>query len=419
MNKKLALSGASKQIKIKEPHFPWPIITKKSEEAVVKQLKESISIYDRSGIIKEFEDAFAKFYGKKYALLTNSGTQAIHSMYVGAGLKEGDEVLCPAYTFYATVTPLLFTGAVPILVDCDEYGNLDPLELPKKLTAKTKAVVVTHMWGIPANMEPIVKFCKTHNLLLFEDASHAHGATYKNKLCGTFGTAAAWSLQGQKIVTGGEGGIVLTDDAEIYYRMLLFGQYNKRCRQEIPKDHKLYKYAITGMGLKLRAHTLSTALALEQFSHLKSWLKQKRKFAEYLSAQLAQLKGINTPQPPYECEPAWYAYTFRVDAGKLGGLRPEKFYEALKVEGAGESDRPGSTCPLNLLPLFQTPGDLFPKYQGLFSYKVGDFPRAERFFAQAIKIPVWTRKGDFPIVRQYGRAICKVANNYRELLTKE
>lgn len=416
MTKILAIKGGKKEIKVRGPHFPWPLITKNSQKAVVRQLYESISIYDHSGIIKELEDKFAKFHGKKYALLTNSGTQAIHSMYVGAGLKEGDEVICPAYTFYATVTPILFTGAIPVLCDCDEYGNLDPLELSKKLTKKTKAVVVTHMWGIPANMDPIVKFCKDHNLMLFEDASHAHGATYKKRLCGTFGAAAAWSLQGQKIISGGEGGIVLTDDAEIYYRMLLFGHYNKRCRQEIPKDHKLYKYAVTGMGLKLRAHTLSTALALEQFAHLPDWLKQKRKFALFLDKEFSKINAVITPKPPYECEPSWYAYTFRIDSKKLDGLSPEKFYEALKAEGAYEADRPGSTCPLNLLPLFQAPGELFPCYEGLFSYHPGDFPRAEEFFRQAIKIPVWTRKSDTKLVRQYAKAIGKVAKNYRELI---
>lgn len=414
--KKLALLGGKKTVLQKGPHFPWPIITTDAERVVLRQLHESVSIYDRSGIFKDFEDEFASLHKRRYALVTSSGTEAIHSMFVGANLKAGDEVLCPVYTFYASVTPLLFTGARPVLCDSDQYGNLDPKELKNKLTIKTRAVVVTHMWGIPCDMDPIVDFCNKRGLLLFEDASHAPGATYKGKITGTFGTAAAWSLQGQKIITGGEGGILLTDDAELYYKALLFGQYNKRCKQEIPVDHKLYKYSVTGMGLKLRANTLSMALAKEQFSHLKDWLRQKRAFAHYLDEALENVPGIIRPRPDYECEPSWYAYTFRIDSQKIGGVTAEKFYQALKAEGCLEADRPNSTCPLNLLPLFQTPGDLFPNYAGQFSYRPGDFPVAEKFFSQALKIPVWVHRQDGHLLEAYVRAIIKVAANYHELL---
>ncbi len=136
---KLAIFGGPKTIKIKSPHFIWPPIDKKIEKAVISQLHKSISIYDKSGIFKEFEDKFAKYHKRKYALLCNSGTTAIHSMFVAAGLKEGDEVICPAYTFFATVTPLLFTGAKPILCDIDENGNIDPQEIKKKITKKNKS----------------------------------------------------------------------------------------------------------------------------------------------------------------------------------------------------------------------------------------------------------------------------------------
>jgi perosamine synthetase len=179
---KLAILGGPKTIKTKLPHFVWPPINTGVEKSVIKQLYKSIPIYDRSGIFKDFEDTFAKYHRRKYALLCSSGTVAIHSMFVAVGFKEDDEVICPAYTFFATVTPLLFTGAKPVLCDIDENGNIDPQEIKKKITLKTKGVIVTHMWGIPCEMGEIVKICKENNLILLEDCSHAHGAKYKGKI---------------------------------------------------------------------------------------------------------------------------------------------------------------------------------------------------------------------------------------------
>lgn len=416
---KLAILGGSKTIKSMGPHFVWPLIDKQIERAVIKQLHQTISIYDKSGIFKEFEDAFAKYHQRKYALLCNSGTSAIHSMFVAAGFKEGDEVICPVYTFFATVTPLLFTGAKPILCDIDENGNIDPQEIKKKITPKTKGVIITHMWGIPCKMDEIVKICKENKLLLLEDCSHAHGAEYKEKLVGTFGDLAAWSLQGPKNVSGGEGGILLTDNEEFYYRALLLGHYNKRCKQEISKDHPLYKYAVTGMGLKYRAHPLAIAVAYEVFKNLNKFLKIKRFFANKIIKELKNLPGISLPPAFFDIniKPSWYGFVFQYRAGELKNLSIEKFFNALQDEGLSEVDRPGSTCPLNLLPLFQNPVELFPIYKkNLFSYKPGDFPKAEKFYQNAIKLPIWTTKKDLKMINLYISGIKKVINNFHDLL---
>jgi len=413
---KLAILGGKKTIERPAPHFPWPVITSKIEKVVLKQLHESVSIYNRSGIFERFEDQFASFHKRKHGLLTNSGTTAIYSMFIGADLKPGDEVICPAYTFYASVTPLFFIGAIPVLCDADESGNIDPDKIEKLITKKTKGIVVTHMWGVPCQMDKIVKICKKHKLLLFEDCSHAHGAKYKNKLVGTFGHAAAWSLQGQKIITGGEGGILLTNDKKIYDRGLLLGHYNKRCKQEISKNSSFYKYAVTGMGLKLRSHPLAVAIAQEQFSHLNKWLKQKRKFAKQMIKRLEILPGISCPKLLKNSNPSWYAFVFQYNKKELNGLSINKFFEAIQAEGCLEADMPGSTCPLNILPLFQKPGKLFPYYKNKLHYKIGDFPIAEKFFKNAIKLPVWVNSKDLNLVNLYLDAIEKVINNHKELL---
>ncbi len=416
---KLAILGGPKTIKINPPHFVWPPINREVEKAVIKQLYKSISIYDRSGILKDFEDAFAKYHRRKYALLCSSGTAALHSMFVAAGFKEGDEVICPAYTFFATVTPLLFTGAKPVLCDIDENGNIDPQEIKKKITSKTRGVIVTHMWGIPCEMDEIVKTCKENNLILLEDCSHAHGAKYKGKISASFGALSAWSLQGPKNVSGGEGGVLTTNKEEFHYRALLLGHYNKRCKQEIPQNNPLYKYAVTGMGLKYRAHPLAITIACQMFKNLEKYLGFKRLFANKMIKALKDERGISLPPAFLDSKitPAWYGFVFQYKPEEFDNLPIEKFFGALQAEGLSEVDRPGSTCPLNLLPLFKNPTELFPVYKKhYFSYKPGGFPKAERFYQNAIKLPVWASKSDLKFVNLYIAGIKKVVKNYRNLL---
>lgn len=360
-------------------------------------------------MIERLENKLAAYHKKKYALLTNSGTNALLSMYVGANLQENDEVLCPVYTFYATVTPLLFTGAVPIFIDIDNEGNLDPKELARKLTPKTKAIVITHMWGLPANMEEIVNFAKENKLMLFEDGSHAHGSEYKGQKIGTFGDAAAFSLQGQKTLTGGEGGFLLTDNEEIYYRALLLGHYNKRCIKEIPSFHSFHKYAVTGMGLKFRIHPLAAAIAEEQFEHLDKIISERTNYANFMLKELSNLKGIHLPYTTLSNKKSsWYGLIFILKASELNNVTPDAFYRMLQDEGCSELDRPSSTCPLNLHPLFQSPYELFPSYEGKISYKRGDFPKAEAYHTYSFKLPVWHDPKDIEIVKLYMRAIRKV-----------
>ena len=416
MTSKLAINGGDKAVKIDRPHYVWPPISEKTREAVLRQLDESISIYDRSGIIEKLENKFAQYHGKKHALLTNSGTSSLHSMYVGANLREGDEVICPAYTFYATVTPLFFTGAIPVLADSKKDGNIDPQDIERKITGNTKGIVITHMWGLPCDMDVITEIARQHNLMLLEDASHAHGATYNGRKTGTFGDASAFSLQAQKTLTGGEGGILLTDSDEIFYRALLLGHYNKRCKKEIPTDHPLHQYATTGMGLKLRIHPVAAAIADEQLDNLETILENRRKTANMMIEELRDLPGIEVPSIPTNTEPSWYGFVIQYRPEDLDGLPIEKFYKALQAEGCMELDRPGSTCPLNYHQLFQNPASLFQNYEGKVNYKRGDFPSAERFHENSLKLPVWHEAKDHDIIEGYIRAFKKVIKNYHEVL---
>lgn len=367
----------------------WPHITKATKKAVMDELdKGEISIYNRSGIFEIFEDTYAASLRRTHALVVNSGTEGLHTAMVACNFGPDDEIICPAYTFYASVTPLFQTGAIPVLCEAGENGNIDPSKIEALITSKTKGLIITHMWGIPCDMDTIMPLAKKHNIKVIEDCSHAHGATYKGRPVGSEADIAVFSLQGQKIITGGEGGILLTNDTQMYERSLLFGHYNKRCKQEIRKDSPYYDYAVTGFGLKLRAHPFAIAMAHEQFSHLPEWHRIKHKNAQYLNQKLSSLNQLELPMPDDSTiEPSWYAYTFRIKPGTLK-ISTQEFCDKLIEAGIADADMPGSTCPLNLLRLFQAPNLLFPVYTDKVSYQPGDFPQAEAFFNSAIKLPI-------------------------------
>ncbi len=412
----LAVNGGTPVVDIEKAKFEWPRITDESEKAVVKQLHTSISIYDNSGIIGEFEKIFADYHNRKLGLLSNSGTSAIFSMFEGIGLMPGDEVICPVYTFHASVSPLINTGAIPIFADSDEFGNISIDSIKTKLTPRTKAVVVTHMWGTPTkDINKIQIFCRDHNLFLLEDCSHAHGSSIYTKKVGSFGDAAAWSLQGQKTITGGEGGIMLTDNTKIFNRALLQGHYNKRPKNEISSSETEYKFFLTGMGLKLRAHPLAIALALQQFNHLDTFISQRQKYANIFTKAFNDYPFFTTPETiSKDIQSSWYAYILLFNENESFGVSREEFVSALHAEGLIEVDIPGSTGLLNELPLFTKTNEIMPRLYNKPIYSQGPYPIADKFYNSVIKLPVWTFEDEYKIVDSYISGIQKVADHLME-----
>ncbi|MGH3567888.1 MAG: DegT/DnrJ/EryC1/StrS family aminotransferase [Pseudonocardia sp.] len=418
MSSHLALLGGTPVITTSRPHFTWPPLTDDTIKAVLHQLGAAVSIYDRSGVIANLEDALADYFGVRHAVLTSSGTAALHSAYAANFIEPGDEVIVPAYTFPATATPLLHLGAVPVLADSDETGNVSGADVAARITPRTTAVMVTHLWGIPADMDRLCALADERGLALLEDGSHAHGATVNGQKVGTFGHVAAFSMNGPKPLSAGEGGFVLTDDDEVFYRLLLHGHYNKRCRNEIPANHPLHPYAVTGMGLKLRIHPLAAAIALDQLGHLDEYMAGRAAIARYLCAQLGELPGIAVPHVPENTQPSWYGLPLTYVPDELDGLSVERFYAALQAEGCAEVDRPGSTGPLNVLPLFRDPEPLFPHYRHLreAQYAPGQFPVAETVHRYTLKLPVWHREEDMPLVNSYIEAFRKVIEHHTDLI---
>lgn len=406
----LAHFGGAKTISNPDAaRYSWPRITPAIEKVVLAQLHDTLSIYNKSGVIDEFERAFAKLHGMQFGLLSNSGTSSILAMFDAVGLMPGDEVICPVYTFHATVSPMMSLGAIPVFADADEAGNVSYHSVLSKLTEKTRAVIVTHMWGVPVlEIERMAELCREKGIALLEDCSHAHGARLRGRLVGTFGDMAAWSLQGQKNITGGEGGILLTNNSDLYHKALLHGHYNKRPKDEIPASNPLYEFFLTGKGLKLRAHPVATAIALEQLSHLEEFLSVRERHAEIFDSAIEECSFLTRPRPT-GCSNAWYAYGFHYDADKANGVSREQFVSLLHAEGLSEVDIPGSTGLLNNLPLFLRPNEVFPGlYERPLERQTG-FSQAEAFYFTLIKLPLWAFSDETDKVKSYAAGIRKVS----------
>lgn len=406
---RLAIDGGQPVLsldKIPGPHYRWPVITSSAEQAVLKQLSTAVSIKDRSGVVAELEDRFKSFYGHTYALSTNSGTAALFAAYDALQLKPGDEVLCPDYTWFATVSPLVYTGATPVFVDCDQNFNLDPALLASQYTPRTKAVVVTHMWGMPCAMPAITKFCRQHKLYLVEDCSHAHGAACAAQRVGTFGDIAVFSLQAAKLVPAGEGGILLTNNPELYYRVNLHGQYNKRCAQEIPSEHPLRPFWQTGFGLKQRIHPLGAALALDQFDHMLDKLETKRKYVRRFFDVIRGYPFLQL-QDEGDAQSSWYMLAFEYREA-AAGVTAQQFVQALHAEGLIEFDIPTLTGPIGDLHLFHHLHEAMPR---LYSQKVTikrSCPRSQSLREKVVVLPVWTESTDELLVQHYLSGLEKV-----------
>ena len=389
-------------------HPVWPRLTSAIEARLIAQARRSISIYDRSDVVQDFENAFARYVGTPFALATSSGTSALHSMYYGADIGAGDEVICGDYGFFATVTPLVLLGARPVFVDCDMDGTISPEKAAAAVTARTKAIAITHMWGQPARLDALQSLCSQRQLLLFEDCSHAHGARLNGAIVGSFGHAAAWSLQANKAIWAGEGGVLATRNTELYERALLLGHFNLRALQEIPDSSPNYRFAFTGTGLKYRPHPLALAMAMPQIETLDQLIEGRQKSATVLMNALSSIPGVRLL---VRLEPGmahgFYALVALIDPA-LCGFDRETFLGALQAENIYVANIPRQMGSMSHQPFFGGSGSSDGNHESDV-----ELENSRYITATAIKFFVPSSAADFTAetdVSVVAEAICKVGS---------
>lgn len=416
---KLAILGGQPIVTQPHPHFSWPYKSGMAEKkALAAQRDLDISIKGRTGPIKELEDNFLAFMENKvqYAVSFNSGTCALLAAYFALGIDEGDEVIVPAITYHAAVTPLFILRAQPILVDVDpRTWTIDPALIEAAITSRTKAITVVHQWGHPAEMQQILKIARRHNLKVIEDCSHAHGSKYRGQLVGTLGEVAVFSLQANKLIFAGEGGMLVTNHQEYHDRATLLGHYRDRARDEI-KDPQYQQFWVTGYGLKLRMSPYNAVTALYALKAAPENLRQRHACMNYLSKALSGLPEITVPFTSHQVDRgAWYGYKPLYFPEELGGLAREQYLAALQAEGV-EVGEPGSPA-FSQLPLFTIQNDLmFRDRSQKKIYQKGNFPVAEFLASHALSLPTFTRwPADKKIIDQYVAAFWKVHDQYQEL----
>lgn len=412
MNKKLAIYGGNKIIKSKTEHAKWPPNGSKKElKSISQQRNIDISIKGRTGPIKEFEEMFLRFLNNKvkYAITFNSGTSGLLAAYIAIGLTEGDEVIGPALTYHAALSPLHLLKVKVVLADVNKESRcIDPSAIEKLITKNTKALVVVHQWGHPADMDKIKKITKKYNLKIIEDCSHAHGSVYKEKLCGTLGDVAVFSLQTNKAIFAGEGGILVTNSQTIYERATLVGHYRDRSKKEI-KNNRYYKYWVTGFGLKLRMSPFNAIVAkfsLEQFPKI---IKDRHKCLNYLSKKIKQ--NIDYIEPPFIANNvylgAWYGYKPIYKPEFLKNISRDKFVEIANAEGMQITAPSGGI--LSDQPLYNLKHtELFPEFQRHINLSE-DVKNALFLDKFSLSFPTFSNwKNDKKIIDKYIKILIKI-----------
>lgn len=391
---------------VREKYLPYArqLIEEDDVAAVVEVLKGDWLTTGPK--IAEFEAAFARYVGAKYAVALSSGTAALHAALFAAGVSRGDEVITTPLTFVATANAVLFMGAKPVFADIDpQTYNIDPADIERKITPKTTAVIAVHYTGQPCDMDAIHAVAERHNLAVVEDAAHALGAAYKGRRIGSLGNLTAFSLHPVKHITTGEGGVVTTDDEELYHWLLLFRNHGiVRDRARMVKDEGPWYYEVQDIGYNYRMTDFQAALGLSQLGKLDRFLGRRREIAARYNAAFQDLPEVTVPYQAPWAESAWHLYVLALNLDRLRAGRREIFL-ALRAENIG-------------VHVHYIPVHTHPYYKWLIDPTVcplgegSPAPRAEALYPRLITLPLFPAMTDRD-VEDVIRAVRKVITWYR------
>lgn len=427
----LAIKGGPKAVENIEPSlFAWPIVLKEDEDAVLDVLRRgAMSSNDLSKI---FEAEFAAWIGAKYCLSFPNGTAALQSAFWACGIGAGDEVICPSMTYWASCTSILHLGASVHFADIDRNTLcIDPNDIEHRIGPKTKAIIVVHYAGHPADMDRIMAIAKKHNVKVIEDVSHAHGSLYKGRKVGTFGDIAAMSCMAGKSFAIGEAGLMVTNNQELYERSIAYGFYERTGGASIyakaegsisNQDLAVFKGLPVG-GQKHRMNQTCAAMGRVQLKYYDQRTAEIQKAMNHFWDLLEGTPGIRAHRPAKgsgSTMGGWYASRGIYVAEELGGLPLQKFCAAVQAEGVGACGA-GANFPLHTHAVFHSL-DLFnqgkPTMIAFGQRDVrqgkGTLPVSEAVAEFVFGVP-WFKHDRTPEIERFAAAYRKVALQADEL----
>lgn len=421
MQEKLAIRGGTPVLDNVELNFGrWPITTGEEEEAVLEVLRNrSMS---GNNITFELEKEYADWIGSRHALACSTGTAAIHCAMYGMGIGRGDEVITPTWTFWATHTQLLNLGATPVFCDLDPHTLCpDPADVEHRITDRTRAIIVVHMFGHPANMDAFMDISRRHGIPVLEDYSHSHGSTWKGRKVGAISQVGAASIMTEKPLATGEGGMVNTDDRDIFERAVMFGHGDHHRMVENPAFEP-YKSIPFG-GYKYRMHQMTSAIARIQLRRFDENRLPGIKAIERFFRQISDIPGVRFNFPldnPDVTVGASYVHRLILGDEIISRVPVTVIGEALRAEGVGGVVSGGYPC-YHLHPFWNecdVYGDGKPTRIAFSSRDLrqgpGDCPNAENIVGRLVGVPRMIVYNE-ELVDRLAEAYRKVLSNIDQL----
>lgn len=322
--------------------------------------------------IAEFEKMVADYVGAKYAVAISNGTSALHAACFAAGIQAGDEVITTPLTFAASSNCVLYCGGTPVFADVDpKTYNIDPEDIRRKITDKTKAIIAVHLAGQPCDMDEIHKIAKEHDLLVIEDGAHALGSVYKGKKVGTLSDMTTFSFHPVKPITTGEGGMIVTDNEEFYQKMMLFRSHGiTRDENLMTRNDGSWFYQQLNLGYNYRITDIQCALGCSQMKKLDRFLARRKEIVARYNEAFADCENIIIPYQLPETESGWHLYIVQVK-----NCDRRKVFEALREHGIAVN--------VHYIPVY-----LHPYYQE-HGYKDVHCRNAEEVYSHIISLPLY------------------------------
>ena len=395
---KLAIHGG-KPVRDTEIYYGKQYIDEDDIEAVVNVLKSPLITCGPK--VEELEKELCIFTGAKYCVVLSNGTAALHASCAAAGIKDGDEVITTPMTFAATSNSVLYMGGEPVFVDIDpETYNIDPNEIKKKITDKTKAVIAVDFTGQAAELDEIREICINNNLLLIEDASHAIGTKYKGRPIGSISDMTTFSFHPVKTITGGEGGAVMTNDKDLAEKLLLFRTHGITRNTQLfeNESHGLWYYEQIMQGYNYRLTDFQAALLISQLNKMNTFSARRKEISKRYNKAFANFDLVTLQKEIPESDTTRHLYILNLNLEKLSVTRKE-IHDALWTENI--------CCNVHYIPVYYQP------FYEKLGYKKGLCPQAEKLYERILSIPFYYSMTDED-VESIIEGVYKVVGYYRK-----